>query len=289
MTTFLQLFLMGCIVGLFYGLVATGIALLFGVMKYMNMAHGSFMMLGGYASFWLFKLLGLDPFISIPIIMVVMALVGAIFYKFLLSSLDKFDEERKTGNSMLITFGFILVLDNAMQLVWSTDVRAIGTSYAGSALDFLGVRLPVTGLGVFGVALVVIVILHVFLKFTYMGKAIRATAELYDAASLVGINVRTTYLIACSIGVSFAGLAGSGVAIMYTLTPSGGIMWLLTAMVVLVLAGMGNIKGVIFGGLALGLLEQLGMWLLGGEYRVVVSLMVFVGVCLYRAMKEDLG
>ncbi len=280
--TVLQAIVIGIIVGAFYGLVALGMSLLFGVLKYMNIAHGSFMILGGYASYWLFKLAGIDPFLSIPIVMIVMAAFGYLVYRFLLARLDECGEEERLGNSMLITFGLILVLDNAMMLFWTSDVKTITSSYAGSSLELGGIRVPVTGLGIFGVTIVLVFLLHFFLRSTYTGKAIRATAERYEAASLLGINVSTVYAISCSIGVALAGVAGTGIATMYSVSAGSGLNWLLTAMVVMVMAGMGNIRATLYAGVILGLVEQLGVLIVGGEYRVVLGLLVFVVILVVR-------
>jgi branched-chain amino acid transport system permease protein len=278
----LQAVIIGVMLGAFYGLVAIGMALVFGVMKYMNMAHGSLMILGGYISYWLFKLYGIDPFLSIPIVVLIMAGVGLVLYRVLLRSLDNFTEDQKMNSSMLLTFGLVLVMDNTMLLLWSSDVKAIATPYAGSALQVASLRIPITGLGMFGVTLVVIFALHQFLRRTFVGKAIRATAERFEATSLLGVNVSKTYLISCAIGVGLAGVAGSGIATMYSISPSNGLSWLLTAMVVLVMAGMGNIRDVFLSGIILGLLEQVGTYFFGGQYRVVFSLVLFVLIMSFR-------
>jgi branched-chain amino acid transport system permease protein len=277
-----QIFIYGVIIGAFYGLVAIGLALLFGVMRYMNIAHGTFMVIGGYVSFWLFRLWHVDPFISIPMVMFAMFLIGFIVYRVLFSPLSKYPEERRMNNSMLITFGLILVLDNTAIFLWTSDVRTIATPYSGITFQILGIRLPLIGLGMLGVTLIVILALHLFLNRTLLGKSIRATAEHWEAANLVGINIDRTYLISCCISISLAGVAGTGTAVMYSISPGSGLEWLLIAMVVLVLAGMGNIKEVFLAGLLLGILEQVSVYFVGGHYRVVVGLVLFVSILILR-------
>lgn len=277
-----QIIAYGIMLGVFYGLVAVGLALLFGVMKYLNIAHGSFLVLGGYFAYWLFTLWGVDPFLSLPLVMGAMFVIGIVVYYFLFSPLGKFPEGQRLGNSMLITFGLIMILDNLLAFLWTTDPKTIAVSYSGQSLEFLGVRFPLVRLAVLSVTAVIILALHLFLTRTYFGKSLRATAEDWEAASLLGININRTYLIACGLSIALAGAAGISVAMMYSITPYSGLEWLLTALVVLVLAGLGNIREVFAAGVILGLVEQLSIFFIGGQYRTVVGLVVFVIILLLR-------
>jgi len=277
-----QIIAYGIMIGVFYGLVAVGLALLFGVMRYMNIAHGSFMMIGGYISFWLFTLWRVDPFISIPVVMFAMFLLGIILYRMLFSPLGKFPEGLRLGTSMLITFGLILVLDNVVAFLWTSDPKTIATSYSGTILEVLGIRLPFIRLAVLGVTFIVIISLHLFLNRTYFGKSLRATAEDWEAAALLGINIGRTYLVACGVSTALAGAAGTAVVLMYSITPYSGLEWLLTAFVVLVFAGLGNIKEVFMAGLLLGVVEQMSVLFMGGQFRAVVGLVIFVLILVLR-------
>lgn len=277
-----QIITYGIIIGIFYALVAVGLSLLFGVMKYMNIAHGSFVIIGGYISFWLFALWGLDPFLSIPVVLVLMFVLGLVVYGLVFSPLKRFAEGQRLGNSMLITFGLILVLDNLVSFLWTSDVKTITAPYSGEVLQFLGIRVPITSLGVMGVTFVLVGALHLFLSRTYVGQSIKATAQDWEAASLLGININRTHLIACGLSVALAGAAGTAVVLMYSISPYSGLEWMLISMIVLVLAGLGNIRDVFLAGLVLGLLEQVGVFLLGGQYRAVVGLVLFVLILIIR-------
>jgi branched-chain amino acid transport system permease protein len=277
-----QILAYGVILGVFYGLVTIGLALLFGVMKYLNIAHGSFMMIGGYASYWLFTLWDIDPILSIPIVMVLGFLLGCILYKLLFSHLSKASEDRRINNSLIMTFGLILILDNSAIALWTTNIKMLNTSYTSTMIDILGIRIPVTGLIVIGLTILAILALHLFLSRTYMGKSIRATAQDWEAASLLGVDIDRTYLICCGISLAFAGLAGTCFAITYPLSPDIGLRWVLFAMVVLVLAGMGKIKEVFIAGLIMAILEQLSSVAIGAEYRGIVSLAVFILILIFR-------
>jgi branched-chain amino acid transport system permease protein len=282
MTLLPQVLAYGIILGFFYGLVTIGLALLFGVMKYLNIAHGSFMMIGGYASYWLFTLWHIDPILSIPLVMTLGFVLGCILYRLLFSRLSRFSEDRRINSSLIMTFGLILILDNTAIALWKTDIRTITAPYSGKMLGLLGVRIPVTGLIVVAITILAIIALHLFLNRTYLGKSIRATAQDWEAASLLGVNIDRTYLLCCGISLALAGLAGTGFAIMYPLAPDIGLRWVLFAMVVLVLAGMGNIKEVFIAGLIMAMLEQLSSVAIGAEYRGIASLAVFILILIFR-------
>jgi branched-chain amino acid transport system permease protein len=277
-----QVIAYGIVVGALYGLVAIGLALLLGVARFLNITHGSFIMIGGYVSFWLFTLWHVDPFASVPLVMLVMFLIGLILYKALFSPLSKFPEGLKINNSMLVTFGLIWVLDNVGILLWTSDMRRVTPSYFGATFEILGVRLPFIGLGVIGLALLVVFALHLLLTKTYFGKSVRATAQDWEAATLMGINIDRTYSICCAIGVALAGVAGAAVALMYSITPGGGLEWLLIALIVLVLAGLGNIKGIFVAGVILGLVEAVSVYVVGAPYRAAVGLAIFVLILMFK-------
>jgi branched-chain amino acid transport system permease protein len=282
MTQLPQILAYGIILGIFYGLVTIGLALLFGVMKYLNIAHGSFMMIGGYASYWLFVLWDVDPIVSIPLIMILMFFLGCILYKLLFSRLSKASEDVRINTSMIMTFGLVLILDNTAIALWTTNIKILNTSYTDTMLELFGIRIPLTGLIVIGLTTLAILAMHLFLSRTYLGKSIRATSQDWEAASLLGVNIDRTYLICCGIGLALAGLAGTCFALTYPLSPDIGLRWVLFAMVVLVLAGMGNIKEVFLAGLIMATLEQLSTVLIGGHYRGIASLAVFLLILVLR-------
>ena len=273
----------GILAGALYGLVALGLGLLMGVMKFLNIAHGTFIILGGYLSFWLFDLWGINPFLSIPLVIIAMFLVGLVLYELALSPLLKLPGlGMRIDTSMLITFGLIWVLDNVMTVLWTVNTRTVMTPYTGEAFKFLGAKFGVTGLGGLGVAILVALALYLIFNRTYLGKHIRAATQDAEAASLCGINVHRTYLISCGIAIALAGLAGIVVISSYSINSTGGISWLLTAFVVMVLAGEGNINAIIPAGFVLGLLESGGVLLVGVSYREAIALIVFIIVLMFK-------
>jgi branched-chain amino acid transport system permease protein len=277
-----QILAYGVILGAFYGLLTIGLALLFGVMRYLNIAHGSFMMIGGYACYWLFTLWGVDPVLSIPLVMVLMFLVGVLLYRVLFSRLSRVSEERRINSSLIMAFGLIMILDNSAIAAWTTNIKMLNTSYTGTMFDVLGIRIPLTGLIVLGVTMLAILALYLFLSRTYLGKSIRATAQDWEAASLLGVNIDRTYLICCGISIALAGLAGSCFTLMYPISPDVGLRWVTFAMVVMVLAGMGNIREVFIAGLIMAMLESLSSVWPGAAFRGIASLLVFILILIFR-------
>ncbi len=272
----------GLFVGGLYGIAGVGLSLVFGVQKVLNVAHGSLVMLGGYASFWIFTWYGIDPFLSILIVGPLFFFIGIALHLGLFRFVTRLGEEEKIKNSLLISFGLTLVLENLAIRLWTADERAITTSYAGDGVTIAGIVFPYTRVASLLVALLAIVLLHAFLSRTFVGKAIRATSEDWEAASLMGINVQRTYVVAFGIGTALAGIAGTLVSISYTIAPGIGLAWTLKALVVVVLAGMGSIIGAFGAGILLGVAEALSVYIFGASYREVVGLVLFVLVLLLR-------
>lgn len=282
MTTILQTLVFGLFVGSIYGIAAVGLGLVFGVMNILNVAHGDLLMLGGYIGFWLATLTGVDPFVALLIVFPAMFVIGIVLNKFLYARVIRFSGETKLKNSLLISFGLVLILEQAATLLWTADDRSIQTAYAGQSFMLGDVVFPYTRLANLGVGLLVIALLHVFLRRTYFGKAIRATAEDWEAASLAGIDIQRVYLVTFALGTGLAGLSGTLVAVNYGIAPSIGLSWTLKALVVVVLAGTGSVTGAFPAGLLLGMAEAVSTLVIDPAYREVVGLVIFLLVLLLR-------
>jgi len=239
-----QQLLLGLLIGGLYGLAAAGLSLVFGVMRVLNVAHGELIMLGGYGAFWLAALLGVDPFASLALVIPGALLLGAILYWGLFGFVVRAHEETRVKNSLLIGFGLAL----------ATLV----------------------------LALLLIGALQLLLSRWRWGKAIRATAEDWQAALLTGIDIRRAYLLAFALGTALAGAAGTLVTVAYSVSPSIGLEWTLKALIVVVLAGLGSMMGTFVGGLVLGLAEAASAATFGGPYREIVGLVIFVVVLTVR-------
>ncbi len=272
----------GILVGALYGLAAVGLSLVFGVTKFLNVAHGEFLMLGGYASFWLFTLWTVDPFTSLPVAIIFLIVVGAIFYKLLFGRMVKLTEGIKIQNTLLVGFGLSLILQNLALRFWTADTRSITTFYSGAVFSFAGVRFPLVRVASMVIALVLIVALQLFLRRTYSGKALRATVENWEAATLMGIDIQRVYLLSFVIGAALAGIAGALVSVGYSIDPGMGMSWTLKSLVVMVLGGLGSLTGTFVGGILLGLTESATGFFLSLTYREVVGLVIFILVLVFR-------
>ena len=277
-----QQLLLGLLIGGLYGLAAAGLSLIFGVLRVLNVAHGELLMLGGYASFWLFALLGVDPFVSLLGVLPGLFLLGLCLYWLLFAFVVRAHEEVRIKNSLLIGFGLALALHALAVRLWTADERSITTAYAGAVLTVWELKVPLVRLASLALAFVLILGLHVFLRRGRWGQAIRATAEDWEAALLMGIDVRRAYLLAFAVGTALAGAAGSLVSVGYSINPSIGLEWTLKALIVVVLAGMGSIVGTFFGGLLLGAAEAVSIVVVGGPYREVVGVVIFFCVLVAR-------
>ncbi len=282
MTILAQNALFGLLIGGLYGIAAVGLSLVFGVLKMLNVAHGELIMLGGYAGFWLFTLWHVDPFVSLLPGGLALFAVGTLLYKVLFSRLLSFPEEAKLKNSILVGFGLALVVQTLVIQAWTADERAISTAYAGAVLALGGVVVPWARLGALAVAFLALGGLHLFLHRTYPGKAIRATAEDGEAASLAGIPVPAVFLTSFGLGSALAGVAGILVGMTDAISPAIGLTWTLKALIVVVLGGLGSIFGTFVAGLLLGVAESLSGFLLGNAYREVMGLVLFLLVLSLR-------
>jgi branched-chain amino acid transport system permease protein len=272
----------GLFVGSNYGIAAVGLSLVFGVLKVLNVAHGELLMLGGYLSYWLFTLAGVDPFLSLGLCVPALFLLGLALHRGLFHYVEQLDEEARIKNSLLISFGLALIVQNVALTLWTADERSITTGYSGSGVSLFGVVLPFTRMAGLVAGLLVIVALHLLLYRTYFGKAVRATTEDWEAAELAGIDVRRTYLVTFALGAALAGLAGALVSVGYSIAPAVGLAWTLKALVVVVLAGLGSVFGTFVAGLLLGVVEALSVLAIGAPYREVVGLSMFLAVLLLR-------
>jgi branched-chain amino acid transport system permease protein len=272
----------GVLVGALYGLAAVGLSLVLGVTKILNVAHGELLMFGGYASFWAVTLLGVDPFLSIIPAVIFLAVIGFILYKLIFARLVKLNESVKIQNTLLVGFGLSLILQNIALRLWSADTRGITTFYSGWAFTLFGVRFPIVRVASLIIALVTLLALELFLRRTYTGKALRATVENWEAATLMGIDTQGVYLLSFVMGAALAGIAGALVSVGYSIDPAMGLNWTLTSLIVMVLGGLGSIIGTFVGGIVLGVTQSATGFFLSQTYREVVGLVLFLLVLVFR-------
>ena len=247
----------GLVIGLLYALIAIGLSLIFSVLKLVNFAHGECYMIGAFVSYYLATLFGISPILSVFLSMAVVFLIGVVIQYLFLRPIYTGAVERKDEYAILITFGLGIFLQNlAMSVFGPWTKRAPDFIPGTTLLGFLTVdnnRLVVSG-----VAIVIMVALLLVIGKTFIGKALRAVSQDRDAAAIVGINSQRMNLLAFGIGVALAGGAGALIGPIFLISPVMGILPGIKSFVIIVLGGMGSIRGAIIGSLLLGEIESLG-------------------------------
>lgn len=271
----------GITVGALYGLTAIGLSLIFGVMRILNIAHGEFLMLGGYAAFWMFTLNNIDPFLALPLVAIGLFLLGAGVYKVVFSGIARLHGELRLNSSLLVAFGLFLIFPQIATALWTGDERGITPAYSGMAFEVLGTRFGYVPMAGLLVAIVVTFGLQLFLSKTYFGKSVKGTAENWKAARLMGINVDRTYLLTFALGAAIAGVSGILVGLTQAVAPFVGMHWTLKALIVVVLAGMGSIGGTLAAGIIIGIAEAVSRIFIG-PYSVVIGLVIFLLMLMFR-------
>ncbi len=274
----LQSIVSGILMGGVYSLTAIGLTLIFGVMRIINFAHGSFMMLGMFTTYWVFVLLGIDPYLSLVISIPVLFLFGLLVERFLIAKVLDAPEY----NQLLLTLGISLFIENLALFLWSPNFRTLDIGYLKKVTMVGTVMISFPKVIAFCFALLITGILYYFLKYTDLGKAIRASSEEKEGALTVGINLKKIYYVAFGIGTACVGAAGTLTATFFYVNPLVGGIFVITAFVVVVLGGMGNFIGAIVGGLIIGLAESVGAAFMPGQLKQFIIYFIFILVLLFK-------
>lgn len=280
MNLLVQVAINGLLTGGVFAIIAIGLTLIFGVLEIVNFAHGEFVMLGMYASYFLYIFLGIDPYLSLLIVMPVFFFFGILIQKSLIERVMK----ARFHIQILLTLGLMLFLQNFAQFAWSSDFRSVKLAYSSSVFQVGEFIINIPRLIACFLALVIAGVLYFFLKKTDLGMAIKACAVEKEGASIVGINVERIYLIAFGIGIACAGAAGSILLPFFYVSPNVGSVFTLTAFVIVVLGGMGNFVGALLGGFIIGAAEAMGEIFLPGALKQVVSFVIFILILFFRPM-----
>ncbi|MBV6305267.1 branched-chain amino acid ABC transporter permease [Candidimonas humi] len=278
MDLLLQILVNGILQGGLYAIMALGLALVWGVLNIVNLAHGAFIMLGAYISWHLFTYLHIDPFLGLPITACVMFCLGYAVQRGLLNLIAR----APMFNTLLITFGLEVVLTYLAQLAFSADFRTINPSYAGANFSIGPLTIPLVRLAAFGVAMVLTVGMWYFLLRSRLGRAIRATAQNLVAARLYGVEPRHLYAVTFGLGLALAGAAGGLYGTVSQINPYIGASLTAKSFAIAIIGGLENPLGVIVGGLFLGLVESLTTLYVGPTFSDVASFGVLVLVLIVR-------
>ncbi len=253
LTIVVQATLNGLMAGGVYALVAVGLTLIFGVMRIVNFAQGEFVMLGMYVSWMLATIAGIGPYRGFLLVGAIMFGVGYLVFKLLIIRVLGKNEEA----CILLTLGLSIFLQNLILLIFGADYHTVATPIKYAAFNVFGLSVSVPRVIAFGMALVMVASLTLLLNKTDMGRAMRATAESREIATLLGINTTRSFGIAFGIGILLAGLAGVLLTPIFYVYPGVGTLFNLTAFVVVVLGGMGSVPGALLGGIIIGVVEAL--------------------------------
>ncbi len=266
----------GLLAGALYSLVALGLTLIFGVMRVINVAHGTLLTLGAYATFWWFHLLGVNPYLSLLLTMPVMFVLGVVLQRALVARVV----DAPDLSSLLLTFGISIALVNTLQLAFTSGIRSVEFLTGSIIID--GIALSKSRLIAFGFALALTALAYWFLQATKFGKAIRATSQNREVALVCGVNVPRVHAFAFGIASALAAAGGSLVAVMVAIQPVMGQVYTFKSFLVIVLGGAGNYPGALLGGLLLGLVEQLSSLFLTTQVSEGVAYVLLVLVLLLR-------
>lgn len=277
-TAFLQAAVYGLLQGGLLALVAVGFSLVWGVMNVVNLAHGSFVILGAYVGWELNTSLGLDPFLGMFVAAAALFVLGYIVQRFLINLVIN----GPIFITLLLTFGLDLLLVQGMNILFSGNYRSIHTGYASNGLDLGPVRVPVGRLLAFVVAVILTVALVALVTKTRAGTSIMATGMDRGAARLMGIRARHVYALTFGIAAALAAVAGTMVGTVGTFNPAAAASYTLLSFVIAVLGGLGNMYGALLGGLVIGLVEALAGLYLPGTWVNALAFLVLVLVLIFR-------
>jgi len=276
--TIFQSVLSGLLEGGNYALYSLGLAFVFGIMQIINMAHGEFLVLGGYIAYWLLVKAGLNPLLSLPIAALLAGGVSFATYRVFLQRIRTTVEL----NTLILTFGIGILLSNLYLQLWSADIRNISVPWMENPLGLAGVYISLGEIVTFAISFFAVLALYLFLRRTKLGKAIRITAIDRDAAALAGINVERVDLLAFSIGGALAGLGGPLLGMLSFVSPGTGIAITVKAFILTVLAGVGSIPGLILAGMILGVGEALTVTFVSSSFRELFGFTLFLVILLIR-------
>jgi branched-chain amino acid transport system permease protein len=280
--TILQSLASGLLMGLLYGLIAVGLALIFGLMDVVNFAHGEFLMAAMYATFGLAVYLALDPLLSAPLVAAALFAFGALAYL----GIVRFAMRARTNVGMVqifATFGLAILMRGLAQYFFTPDYRSIQSSWLGGrTLSVAGIYLPAPQLVGAVISIAAFGLLYVVIRRTDFGRALEATREDADAVALVGINKNRVFALGWGLGSALVGLAGAVMATFFYIYPDVGASFALVAYVVVALGGFGSVFGAFAGGIIVGLVEAITAMIVPPSLKSVGIYAVYLAVVFLR-------
>lgn len=277
-----ELIASGLITGGIYALVALGLNLQYGLMRILNIAHGEFLMLGAYLTWMVQTQFGVSPLLMVPVSFAMLMVLGWVIhwlcFRRLTATSPNLDIFEARG--LMVAFGLMFLVQNLVSYVWGGDLR--GYDYLTDPVKFGGAQFAGNKLLVFALALVFAGALIALLRMTLLGKGVRALMQSPVGAQLVGIDTKRLHPLMFGMGLGLSGVAGCLLSMAYTISPSMGEPYTVTALIVITLGGFGSMGGALAGGLLLGVVEAVGMHFTNPSLKALLSYVVFIGVLLLR-------
>jgi branched-chain amino acid transport system permease protein len=279
MLTFLESLINGILLGGLYAAIGIGLSMVFGIMRQINLAHGDLMILASYFSLLFLQVLGIHPIFTLFLIIPLMFIIGYLLQIFL------FNRVMKEGMEpfLMVSFGLSIIMENVLFLIFTSDARSLKTALAIKSVSVFGsLHIPVIYLLSFIVGVLVLISLQQFMKRTYLGWAINASADNVNAAKLMGIDTKKVYACAMGIAAVTAAISGVLVGMTFTFYPQSGTQYLIIAFGVVIIGGLGSLPGTFIGGLVLGVSQLLGGSILGPGYQSLSGYMILLIVLTIR-------
>jgi branched-chain amino acid transport system permease protein len=273
-----QLLASTILLGGIYALIAVGLTLIFGVMRVVNFAHGEFLMLGMYLAFWSFTLLGLDPYVTLVLGLPVIFGGGWLSYRLVMRPVI----HASHNVQVFTTVGLSIALQALALVLWSADAQFVRTGYYAVVVRFGGVAINLAQIAAFVVAVLFTAGLFAFMRWSYAGKIMRATAQDRHAASLMGIDTGRVFAMTWAVGITCVGVAGVVLAPIYPVYPSIGLQFVLIAYVAVVLGGLGDMVGALIASLVVAFVEVVGSYVIGTAWKEVLYLLLFIAILVIR-------
>lgn len=278
MDVLVQLLLNGILLGSMYAIISVGLTLIFGIVRVVNFAHGEFLMVGMYAVYLLGTHLGLNPYVSIVPVVILLFVLGALVQRFIIQPLLGADEHIQ----IFATVGLSTALVNLALLVFGADLYSLTVPSARQAVSLGGYTMLVGQIIMLACAAILVAGLHFFMQTTALGRAIRATAQNRNAALLMGVRVDRIYVITFGLGAACVGLASALLIPLYPVTPTIGTYFVLTAFVVVVLGGMRSIYGAFVGAMIIGIVDSLSGYYIAPDLKEVVYFAIFILILIFK-------
>ncbi|PZU92026.1 MAG: branched-chain amino acid ABC transporter permease [Chelatococcus sp.] len=273
-----QAILDGLMIGGVYAVISIGLTLVFGVMGIVNFAQAEFLMLGMFVAYYAWAWLGLDPLLAAPLAFAVVFLLGAALQRVLIRRVLKAPEVAQ----IFLTVGLLIVLENAALLMFGSSFRSVSTPYQTSSLQLGPLFVSVPYLAAFAMSVASGLALWLFLKTSWFGRAMRATAQDPMAARLMGIDSDRMHMLAFALGVGLTAFGGAVILPYLTASPTVGAQFVVLMFTVVVLGGLGSVAGAVVGGLAVGIIQSLSTLVLPIQLQNLVLFVVFIGVLAFR-------